>query len=214
MNQNIQRFSILTSIVIFSVLLLTIQQMLDLANAEEIKIHPVDSVGDIHVRGTFQINGDPYVVDNFKVFDQKTGFTGPSRISTIKPTVEIWGAPDYSHMMLYEVADVTHYKGLKPNTATNIEFDVLFEIYQDDMVFRTFEYHDCMITNYVFTTLHDGEETFSGLTQFVYADVFQLECNGYFPGSPMHGELPDKADNESSTDWELQQRSTWTEEFR
>lgn len=74
MNQNIQRFSILTSIVVFSVLLLTIQQMLDLANAEETKTPLVDSVGDIHVRSTFQINGDPYVVDNFKVFDQKTGF--------------------------------------------------------------------------------------------------------------------------------------------
>ena len=214
MNHNIQRLSILTSIVMFSVLLLATQQLSEAANAEEIQTSPVDSVGDIHVRSTFDINGYPYVVDNFKVFDQKLGFNAPSESKTPKPTVEIWGAPDYTHMMLYEVADVTHYKGQSLITATDVEFDVLFEIYQGDMVFRTFEYHDCMITNYVFTTLHDGEETFSGLTQFVYADVFQLECGGYFPGSPLQGEIPEKADNESSADWQLQQRSTWTEEFR
>ena len=152
MNHNIQRLSILTSIVMFSVLLLATQQLSEAANAEEIQTSPVDSVGDIHVRSTFHINGYPYVVDNFKVFDQKLGFNAPSESKTPKPTVEIWGAPDYTHMMLYEVADVTHYKGQSVITATDVEFDVLFEIYQGDMVFRTFEYHDCMITNYVFTT--------------------------------------------------------------
>ena len=52
------------------------------------------------------------------------------------------------------------------------------------MIFRTFAYEDCMISNYVFTTLHDYDETFSGVTQFVYADVFEFECEGYHPSSP------------------------------
>lgn len=189
------------------------QNMLNAVSAEVINPSP-DSVGDIHVRGIFHINGNPYVIDNFKVFDQKVGFNGPENNRTEKPIVELWGAPDYTHMMLYEVADVTHFKGQSVHTATDIEFDVLFEIYQGDMVFRTFEYHDCMITNYIFTTLHDGEETFSGKTQFVYADVFQLECGGYFPGTPLRAELPEKADNESSKDWENRQKSGWSEEFR
>lgn len=214
MHEKIPKLYGVTSIIVFSILLIGIQDMVSLAEAEEAPQIPVDSVGDIHVRSIFEINGETYIIDNFKVFTQKLGFNGPSHATTAKPIVEVWGAPDYSHMMLYEVADVTHYKGMKPLTATNIEFDVLFEIYQNDLVFRTFEYNDCMVTNYVFTTLHDGEETFSGLTQFVYADVFEFECNGYFPGSPLHGELPEKAKNQSSKDWQIQQRSAWTDEFK
>ena len=213
MNQHFQ-LPFLTFIAIFSIAVTVSQSTFDSTYAEESDPILSDSVGDIHVKSTFEINGDTFVVDNFKVFDQKIGFNGPAHASTLKPTVEVWGAPDYSHMALYEVADVTHVKGQQAITAVDIEFNVLFEIYQGDLIFRTFEYRDCMVTNYVFTTLHDGEETFSGLTQFVYADVFEFECEGYHPDSPLNDRLTEKASTPSSMDWESQQKPTWSEKFR
>ena len=160
------------------------------------------------------MNDHQAVVDNFKVFTQKSGFNGPAHQITTKPIVEVWGAPDYTHLSLYQVADVTHNVGQKGVTSTSAEFDVVFEIYKNNMIFRTFDYEDCMITNYVFTTLHDYDETFSGLTQFVYADVFEFECEGYHPSSPLENQPTKQANNKSSLDWESEQRSTWSEGFR
>ena len=57
-----------------------------------------------------------------------------------------------------------------------------------------------MISNYAFTTLHDYDETFSGLTQFVYADVFEFECEGYHPSSPLDNVSSEHAKNKSSLD--------------
>ena len=212
MTQTIHRLSILTSVIVFSIGMISLQGMYDTAEAQ--LSPPSDSVGDIHVRAIFQMSDHEVVVDNFKVVTQKSGFNGPSHHVTAKPIVEVWGAPDYTHLSLYQVADVTHNVGQKGVTSTSVEFDVVFEIYKNNMIFRTFDYQDCMITNYVFTTLHDYDETFSGMTQFVYADVFEFECEGYHPGSPLDSQQSAQADNESSLDWESKQRSTWSEGFR
>lgn len=142
---------------------------------------PSDSVGDIHVRTTFSVDGTDFVVDNFKVFAQTEGY----RSETVKHTnalFQLWGAPDYSHMGLYQIADKIH-SGI-PGTSSDVEFDTYVEIYQEGLVFRVFNYHGCTITGYTFTTLHDDDETFSGKTQFVYADVFQIQCDGYVDYSP------------------------------
>ena len=212
MTQTRRRLSILTSVAVFSIGMILLQGIYD--DAEARLSSPSDSVGDIHVRAIFQMNDHEVVVDNFKVVTQKSGFNGPSQQITTKPIVEVWGAPDYTHLSLYQVADVTHNVGQKGVTSTGVEFDVVFEIYKNNMIFRTFDYQDCMITNYVFTTLHDYDETFSGITQFVYADVFEFECEGYHPSSPLDDRQYVHADNKSSLDWESEQRSTWSEEFR
>ncbi|MEM2160875.1 MAG: hypothetical protein QXN55_07980, partial [Candidatus Nitrosotenuis sp.] len=56
---------------------------------------------------------------------------------------------------------------------------------------RKLAYTDCRITNYYVTTLHDNDETFSGKTKFVYADVFAFECGGYsiVPSSQLNKNL-------------------------
>lgn len=212
MTPTIRRLSILTSVVVFSIGMIMLQGMSDTAEAK--LSFPSDSVGDLHVRAIFQLQNEQVVVDNFKVVLQKSGYKGPDQLVSTKPIVEVWGAPDYTHLGLYQIADNTHNIGAKGVTSSGVEFDVVFEIYKNNMIFRTFAYEDCMISNYVFTTLHDYEETFSGLTQFVYADVFEFECEGYHPSSPLDTQPSEKADNKSSLDWEAKQRSTWSEEFR
>jgi hypothetical protein len=173
-----------------------------------------DSVGDIHVRATFEMSDHIFIVDNFKVFDQKAGYKGVDHSRNISPVVEVWGAPDPSHMGLYYASDLIHKVGTQVNSGTSPEFDVLFEIYQGDIVLRAFDYNDCMITNYVFTTLHDGEETFSGKTQFVYADVFEMECSGYQPLNPLLNQYIERAKNTSSHEYKQDQRPTWSAQFR
>ena len=212
MTKTIHRLSILTSVIVFSIGMIMLQGMSDTAEAQ--LSPPSDSVGDIHVRAIFQMQHDNVVVDNFKVVMQKSGYKGPDQLVSVKPVVEVWGAPDYTHLSLYQIADNTHNIGAKGVTSTGVEFDVAFEIYKNNMIFRTFAYEDCMISNYLFTTLHDYDETFSGVTQFVYADVFEFECEGYHPSSPLDSQRSAQADNKSSLDWESKQRSTWSEGFR
>ena len=54
----------------FSVVMITSQGMLNTAYSEETPVKS-DSVGDIHVRATFDMSDHTFVVNNFKVFDQK-----------------------------------------------------------------------------------------------------------------------------------------------
>ncbi len=219
MKQSFRQLSLLASIVMFSVVMITSQVMLNTAYSEEIKA-PVesDSVGDIHVRAIFDMSDHTFVVDNFKVFDQKAGYKGADHNQrNIVPVFQLWGAPDPSHMALYYAADLMHKIGPKATIGTDPVFDAYIEIYQGDTVLRAFDYKECMVTNYIFTTLHDGDETFSGKTKFVYADVFELECLGYKPVNPLFEEYKnnkEKAQNESSFDWAAKQRSTWSEGFR
>ncbi len=218
MKQSFRRLSLLTSIVMFSVVMITSQGMLNTAYSEEIKAPIVsDSVGDIHVRAIFDMSDHTFVVDNFKVFDQKAGFNGFDHSTNTKPIIELWGAPDISHMGLYVASDLIHTVGMRAISGTSPEFDAYIEIYQGETVLRAFDYNDCMVSNYIFTTLHDGDETFSGKTQFVYADVFELECLGYMPVNPLFDEYrnhKEKASTDSSFDWKEKQRSTWSEGFR
>jgi len=215
MKQKLRQLSLLTSIVMFSVVMITSQGMLNTAYSEEIKA-PIqsDSVGDIHVRAIFDMSSHVFVIDNFKVFDQKSGYKGLDHTSNTKPMLELWGAPDYSHMGLYYASDIIHKVGPGAISEISPEFDVFIQIYQGETVLRAFDYNDCMVADYIFTTLHDGDETFSGNTKFVYADVFVLECSGYMPVNPLFEKIVEKADTESSRDWEANQISTWSEEFR
>jgi len=61
----------------------------------------------------------------------------------------------------------------------NDEFDVDISVTYGAKTIRQVAYTDCHITNYYITTLHDNDETFSGKTKFVYADVFAFECGEY-----------------------------------
>ena len=216
--KNFRRLSLLASVVMFSVVMIASQGMLDTAYSEKIETPTAsDSVGDIHVRAIFDMSDHRFVVDNFKVFDQKAGFNGLDHSVNTKPIIELWGAPDPSHMGLYVASDIIHTVGMRAISQTSPEFDAYIEIYQGETVLRAFDYNDCMVTNYVFTTLHDGDETFSGKTQFVYADVFELECLGYMPVNPLFENYQndkEKASTESSSAWKGKQRSTWSDEFK
>lgn len=172
-----------------------------------------DSVGDIHIRAKFQFSTEDAVVDNFKVFDQIEGFNVPGTKGLPAAKFSLWGAPDVSHMLLYHAADVIH-TGVQRSIDPSPEFDAVVEVYQGDLVFRSFSYHDCIVSNYKFTTLHDGDETFSGKTKFVYADAFEFQCNGYTPDCPFHYKPTAKADTESTLDYKEKSLSTWDKAYQ
>ena len=146
-----------------------------------------DSVGGISVRAEFDFHDGFEQVDSFKIFNQLGGYGAASEaLITEAITFNLIGAPGADKKILYHVTDETYRTRGNPALKSLTQFDVLVTIFQGEEVLRHFFYNDCRINNYGFTTLYDDEETFSGKTKFVYADVFTFECRGFTPHSPMY----------------------------
>jgi hypothetical protein len=152
-------------------------------------------------------------------FSQTAGFgiktTSPSTQDNAKAkpsfTMEkIVGGSPY----LYSAAD----EAQKYSTSPGFEypykfFEVTVFLAQGGNVLRSFEYHDCQITNYNVITRSDNEEGYTG-KGFVLVDQFSFECNGYTPNNPEMEKMNQvtKADMISSND--LKNTDQWAPEFK
>lgn len=164
--------------ILFAVLIATIFAMTS-AYAES------DSVGDLSVKTTFKFLQGEETVNSFKVFTQNAGYKWHQT-----PAFQLWGAVGDDKELLYKAAEMTYDRRGSPHDSDYDQFDVDVSVSHGAKVLRTLAYTDCHITDYFITTLHDNDETFSGKTKFVYADVFAFECGGYeiMPTAKLNGQ--------------------------
>ena len=195
--------------VVISVMLLS---SLGLSNMAFAETQESDSVGDIHIRAHFKMSNVEFDNNSFKIFNQVSGYHTLDKAKYQKAVFTTAGAPGPENMWLYHAADVQH-RGYQTPVDPAQEFKVTIEMYQGDIIFRAFDYNDCVISDYKVVTLHDGDETFSGKTKFVYADTFEFTCSGMQLSCPFHYQPATKADNESTLDREAQERTTWPSQF-
>jgi hypothetical protein len=203
MKQSFREFSILTSVVMFSVIMMTSLGMSHTAFAEE-----YDFVAGIHNEVTFHFRDGTEVV-NFPEFYQG------NLISKANPTFELVGVPAETPL-LYEAVDDIRQIGSKSSGTYSLSklFDVnIVLVYGDDIV-RGFDYSKCRIVDYMIKTEHDLEESF--YKGFALTNEFHFECLGYHPYDPKYDALfqVPKADTQSSIDWQSNQQSTWPANFR
>lgn len=135
---------------------------------------------------------------------EKTGRSKPS--FTLEKIV---GGTPY----LYEAADEAQKYGLSGGMEYSYKFfDVIVYLSSGGDVLRSFEYHDCKVTNYVVATRSDNEEGYTG-KGFVIVDQYSFECVGYIPHNSAMDKIPvEKAKTISSSD--LKSTDTWKPEFK
>jgi hypothetical protein len=151
---------------------------------------PPDTVGGLSLVVTFKFKEGTEVVKSFKVFNQLAGYEVIQSYNRVRdtPSFQLIGGVGDDKPMLYHVTDMTY-------DTNNVlpeynEFDVTIYIDKGTKVLREFDYVGCKITDYKITTLYDGDETFSGKTQFVLGDVYEFECRGYDLQSPSYQTQP------------------------
>ena len=114
---------------------------------------------------------------------------------------------------LYEAADEAQKYILNSGMEFPYKFfDVTVYIAAGGDVLRSFEYHNCKVTNYVMATRSDNEEGYTG-KGFAIVDQFAFECDGYQPLNPAMDKLNvvEHAKTISSSD--LNQKNQWGSEF-
>ena len=172
-----------------------------------------DTIGDVKIRAIFHFNwGGDEVVDSFRIINQLGGYNMPETIQ-----FQLLGGVGGDKTKLYTVTDKSYALGLSASTDYR-DFDVDIYLFQrgNDVAFRHFMYLSCDVVDYSVATLHDGDETFSGLTKFVLADAFTFECAGYHPHCPTCMVDTEKIAREyigESTN-DLRDTQTWSDSFK
>ena len=142
-------------------------------------------------------------------FTQTSGFGSKSSHSRQTPTFtmeKIVGATP----LLYAAADEA-YANVSGEYPTKDFTVTVFEAAGGD-VYRSFEYKNCLITNYVVVTRSDNEEGYTG-KGFAVVDQFTFECRGYELLNPILDKMNvvEKAKTISSSD--LNKKNQWGSEF-
>ncbi len=173
-----------------------------------------DTIGDVKIKALFHFNKDGLeVIDSFRIINQLGGF---GQSETIQ--FQLLGGVGADKPKLYTAADRTFAQGHQAVTDDYREFDVDVYLYQrgDEHAFRHFFYEDCDVVGYSITTLHDGDETFSGKTKFVLADTFTFQCQGFQPHCPMCIVLAtiDAPKDETTSTMDLRDTQTWQDIYK
>ncbi len=172
-----------------------------------------DTIGDVKIRAIFQFEKHGYeTVDSIRIINQLVGY---KKAETIQ--FQLLGGVGGDKQKLYTAADKFYELGMSTAVGGYNDFDVDVYLFQrgDDVAFRHFMYLSCDIIDYSVATLHDGDETFSGITKFVLADAFTFQCSGYQPHCPIciaGAQTTVKSDSTSSGD--LKDTQTWTDSFK
>jgi|CXWL01.1.fsa_nt_gi hypothetical protein len=157
-------------------------------------------------------------------FTQTAGFGAKSLVSVDDPKADSGasGRANPSFTMekivggtpfLYAAADQTQ----QYYTSSGFEypykfFDVTVFLAAGGDVFRSFEYRDCQISNYVVATRSDNEEGYTG-KGFAVVDQYSFECKGYTPTNAAMEKIThvEKAKTTSSSD--LKSTDKWEPGF-
>ena len=142
-------------------------------------------------------------VDSFRIVEQVGGY------EKNEPVVfQLIGGTGPDKPKLYTNTDITHQRQFVDPGRLVTDFDIDVYVYKngENVAYRHLAYNGCMVKDYSITTLYDKEETFSGKTKFVIADIFTFQCEGYHPSCPMCIHLAEqylqRGDSISSSDLE------------
>lgn len=92
-------------------------------------------------------------------------------------------------------------------------FDVTVYVSDSTNVFRTFEYRDCQVTNYVVVTRSDNEEGYTG-KGFAVVDQISFECGGYTPHNPLMEKMKVVEHAKTTSSSDLKSTDTWEPGFK
>jgi hypothetical protein len=173
-----------------------------------------DTIGDVKIRAIFKFNKDgAEVVDSFRIINQLGGYHMPETIE-----FQLLGGVGKDKTKLYTATDKFYAQGQTGLNNDYRDFDVDVYLFQrgDDVAFRHFMYLSCDIIDYSVATLHDGDETFSGLTKFVLADAFTFQCSGYHPHCPtcMVDTIKTTTEYTGESSSERRDTQTWSDLFK
>ncbi len=173
-----------------------------------------DTIGDVKIRAIFKFNKDGVeVVDSFRIINQLGGYHMPETIE-----FQLLGGVGKDKTKLYTATDKFYAQGQTGMNNDYRDFDVDVYLFQrgDDVAFRHFMYLSCDVIDYSVATLHDGDETFSGLTKFVLADAFTFQCAGYQPHCPicMVDTQKTTTESDSTSTSDLKDTQTWSDSFK
>ncbi len=172
-----------------------------------------DTIGDVKIRAIFNFNKDgEEVVDSFRIINQLGGYLRPDTVQ-----FQLLGGVGADKPKLYTVTDKSYALGAGASSDYR-DFDVDVYLFQrgDDVAFRHFMYLSCDVVDYSVATLHDGDETFSGITKFVLADAFTFQCSGYHPHCPscMVDTQKITTESASTSTSDLKDTQTWSDSFK
>ncbi len=173
-----------------------------------------DTIGDVKIRAIFNFNKDgEEVVDSFRIINQLGGYERPETIQ-----FQLLGGVGGDKSKLYTATDKSYAFGTSGTSTSDYrDFDVDVYLFQrgNDVAFRHFMYLSCDVLDYSLATLHDGDETFSGLTKFVLADAFTFQCSGYHPHCPMcMVDLQTTTEYVGQSTSDLRDTQTWSDLFK
>jgi len=172
-----------------------------------------DTIGDVKIRTIFHLNKDgEEIVDSFRIINQLGGYQKGETIQ-----FQLLGGVGGDKQKIYTAVDKFYAQGMSTANSDYSSFDVDVYLYHrgDDVAFRHFMYLSCNVADYSVATLHDGDETFSGITKFVLADAFTFECTGYHPHCPIcmtDALATTESDTLSTSD--LKDTQTWSDSFK
>ncbi len=173
-----------------------------------------DTIGDVKIRTIFNFNKDGFeTVDSFRIINQLGGYQKGDSV-----LFQLLGGVGGDKQKLYTAVDKFYAQGFSIANPNYSSFPVDVYLFHrgDDVAFRHFKYTDCNIVDYSVATLHDGDETFSGITKFVLADAFTFQCAGYQPHCPICMVDTQKTTTESvsTSTSDLKDTQTWSDSFK
>jgi hypothetical protein len=176
--------SALFGIIGVTALMLLVPMNLSTTEAANVPL-ATDTVGGLSIAAEFKFKEGTEVVNSFKVFNQLAGYEVIQSTNRVRdpPSFQLIGGVGDDKPMLYRVTDMAYDMFSLPEYN---EFDVKIYLDKGSKVLRQLDYTGCKISDYKITTLYDGDETFSGKTQFVLGDVYEFQCRGYDVKSPVY----------------------------
>jgi len=177
------------------------------STAQTTEFNPVEnSLGDIEIQTTFHfVSIGSVSLGSFSVFDQQGGFKDNEPTS-----FRLVGLADIDKIGIYELADRSFQRRDGSIDDPQNKFDVDVKIVQHEEVLHEFKYRACRMIDYKVKTLFDADETFSGKTKFAIVDIYEFQCRGYNPNTPLFEILIQKVQKGDTTSTlDLKEGLTW-----
>ncbi len=143
----------------------------------------------------------------FSVYQQLSGFKRGEAVS-----FRLAGLAGIDKIGLYQLADKSAQQRFGSETDPINQFGMTVAIIHNEQVLHEFKYRECRIEDYKVDTLFDADETFSGKTKFAIIDLFEFECKGYDPNTPLFEILKQKVlESDTTSTMDLVPGVTWKE---
>jgi len=179
------------------------------STAETLEFDPTKAaINDLEIEATFNFVGfGDLGLKTFSVYQQTSGFKRGDPVA-----FRLVGLAGIDKIGLYQLADKSAQQRFGSQIDPINQFGVTVAIVQNEQVLHEFKYNECRVEDYNVATLFDADETFSGKTQFAIVDVFDFECKGYEPNTPLFEKIKQKVlELDTTSTMDLVPGVTWKE---